>query len=282
MPVKTSRFNNGKSKPVATDGGTNVDITAPTKLSGMSSIKLAINEQEQLKIDSCVKKCQERITHSLDGDFEYHHLAITRSNKFLRRHDSEKMKMFVLFVDLSGSTRMSSELSPDILAMVIRLFSQEMAYVIESHDGYVLKYVGDAVIGYFPTTKVPDVVKNVIFCAQAMVSVIQNAINPILQKVGFPLLQIKITIDFGNNNIVRYGSDVKKSHIDIIGLSVNLAAKMQTLGKPNQLIIGNQVFLKLSPRLKTCFNKIKVSPKVWSYHDLISKNPYPLFLTCLS
>ncbi|MGI0007626.1 MAG: adenylate/guanylate cyclase domain-containing protein [Nitrosotalea sp.] len=176
---------------------------------------------------------------------------------------------------------MSSELSPDVLAKIIRLFSQEMAYVVEYYGGFVLKYVGDAVIGYFPIMKTTTTAKNTIFCAQAMIAVIENAINPILQKVGYPSLQIKTTIDFGDNNIVRYGSDRQKSHIDIIGLSVNLAAKMQSLGKPNQLVIGKQVFLKLSPGLKVCFRKIKVSSKVWSYHDFTSKGPYPVFLTQL-
>jgi adenylate cyclase len=243
--------------------------------------RLTINDWEQSKIESCMIKCQKRMIHSLDRSFEYHHLAITRSNKFLRRYDSKKMKMFVLFVDLGGSTKMSSELSPDKLAKIIRIFSQEMAYVIESYDGFVLKYVGDAVIGYFPTAEMATV-KNVIFCAQAMMSVIDNAINPILQKAGYPSLQIKITIDFGNNNIVRYGSDRQKSHIDIIGLSVNLAAKMQSLGKPADLVIGKQVFLKLPKQLKICFKRIKVSSKVWPYHDFVIKKPYPLFLTQLS
>src|SRR5574340_297709 len=248
----------------------------------LKMIKLTTNRKEQSKIESCIKKCQNRTTRSLNGDFEYHHLAISRSNKFLRMHDSEKMKMFILFVDLGGSTKMSSELSPDVLAKIIRLFSQEMAYIVESYDGSVLKYVGDAVIGYFPERKALATAKNAVFCAKAMVSVIENAINPTLQKAGYQSLQIKITMDFGDNNIVRYGSDIQKSHIDIIGLSVNLAAKMQSLGKPNQLIIGNQVFLKLSPQLKTCFKKIKVNSKVWPYHDLVSKSPYPLFLTWLS
>jgi len=243
-------------------------------------IKLAISKQEQAKIQSCIKKCQERITYSLDENFEYHHLAIEKSSKFLRKHDSEKMKMFVLFVDLGGSTKMSSELSPDTLAKIIRLFSQEMAYVIESYDGFVLKYVGDAVIGYFPARMIATA-KNPVFCAQAMVSVIEDAINPTLQKAGYPSLQIKITIDFGDNDIVRYGSNRQKSHIDIIGLPINLAAKMQSLGKPNQLVIGKQVFLKLPQRLKVCFQKIKVSSKVWPYHDFASKKPYPLFLTQL-
>lgn len=244
-------------------------------------IKLTLNNKEQSKIESCIKKSRKRITHSLDKDFEYHHLAIARSNKFLRRHDSEKMKMFVLFVDLGGSTKMSSELSSDVLAKIIRLFSQEMAYIIEYYDGFVLKYVGDAVIGYFTARQVLNA-KNTIFCAQAMVSVIQKAINPILQKAGYPCLQIKITMDFGNNNIVRYGSNKQKSHIDIIGLSVNLAAKMQSLGEQNQLVIGNQVFLKLSRQMKVDFRKIKASSKVWPYHDFTSKQPYPVFWTNLS
>lgn len=191
------------------------------------------------------------------------------------------MKMFILFVDLGGSTKMSSELSPDALAKIIRIFSQEMAYIIESYDGFVLKYVGDAVIGYFPA-KTITTAKNPVFCAQAMVSVIEDAINPILQKAGYPSLQIKITIDFGDNDIVRYGSNRQKSHIDIIGLSVNLAAKMQSIGRPNQLVIGKHVFLKLPKQLKVRFKKIKISSKVWQYHDFTIKKPYQLFLTQLS
>jgi len=245
-------------------------------------IKLTISDQEHSKIESCIKQCRKRITHSLEKEFEYHHLAIARSNKFLRKHDSKKMNMFVLFVDLGASTKMSSELSPDVLTKIIRLFSEEMAYIVEYYGGFVLKYVGDAVIGYFPIRRMDTTAKNPILCAQAMMSTIESAINPILQKSSYPILQIKITIDFGKNNIVRYGSDKQKSHIDIIGLSINLAAKMQSLGKPNQLVIGNKVFLKLPHRLKVYFKKIKVSSKVWSYHDFTSMTPYPVFLTYMS
>lgn len=245
-------------------------------------MKLKVTPLARLEIESAVEKCKKRMMYALDAGFEYHHLAISRSNRFLRKHDSKKMNMFVLFVDLGESTKMSSELSPDVLGKIIRIFSQEMAYIIEYYDGFVLKYVGDAVIGYFPARRTLTTAKNTIFCAQAMMSVVENAINPILQKADYPSLQIKITIDFGNNNIVRYGSDRQKSHIDIIGLSANLAAKMQILGKPNQLVIGKQVFLKLPRQLKIGFRKIRVSSKVWPYHDFSSKLAYPLFLTQLS
>lgn len=221
------------------------------------------------------------MTHSLDAGFEYNHLVIARSNRFLRRHDSKKMRMFVLFVDLAGSTRMSSELSPDVFGKIIRLFSQEMAYVIENYGGYVLKYVGDAVIGYFPTDGMTDeVAKKSIYCAQAIVSVIERAINPTLKEAGYPQLKVNLSIDLGKNNIVRYSSDKKKSHIDIIGLSINLASKMQGIGKPNQLIIGNQVYLKLPSQLKACFKKFLPKTKTWIYHDF-TRQRYPIFLTRL-
>ena len=54
---------------------------------------------------------------------------------------------------------MSMIMSPNSLSTIISSFSQEMSYVIEQFHGYVLKFVGDAVIGYFvdnETTKIPD------------------------------------------------------------------------------------------------------------------------------
>lgn len=243
--------------------------------------KLRPSRKERSEIALAIKKCQNRISGSLEGKFEYHHLAIARSTKFLRRNDSKRLKMYVLFVDLGSSTKMSSELSPESLAQIIRVYSQEMAYIVECYGGYVLKYVGDAVIGYFPAQSSAALSKKIVLCAQTMVSVISDAINPVLREEGYPGLQIKISVDYGENNVVRYGSDRKISHIDIIGLSINLAAKMQILGKPNQIVMGKQVFFRLPPKLKTCFKKLKVNSKVWPYHDFTSKRPYPVFFTQL-
>lgn len=245
--------------------------------------KLKIPPQIRLEIESSVKKCKKRMAHALDDGFEYNRLAVPRSNRFLRKHDSEKMNMLILFVDLGASTRMSSELLPNALGKIIRLFSQEMAYVIEGHGGYVLKYIGDAVIGYFPADEMLRVVtKKSIYCALTMVNVIERAINPTLQEKGYPQIKIKVSIDLGENSIMRYGLDKKKSQIDIIGLTINLASKMlQGVAKPNHLVIGNRLYLKLPDRLKTCFKKLHVNTKTWIYHDFTSKQPYSIFLTRL-
>ena len=55
----------------------------------------------------------------------------------------------VLYVDLVGSTKMALEMPSEKIATIISSFAQEMAAVIRQHHGYVLKFVGGAVIGYF-------------------------------------------------------------------------------------------------------------------------------------
>ncbi len=57
-----------------------------------------------------------------------------------------------MYVDLVGSTNMSMTLPIDKLVSIIRAFTYEMSSVIQSHKGYMLKYVGDAVIAFFPST----------------------------------------------------------------------------------------------------------------------------------
>ncbi|MDH3313821.1 MAG: hypothetical protein OEM28_11860 [Nitrosopumilus sp.] len=54
-----------------------------------------------------------------------------------------------MYVDLVGSAQMVMDLPQKQLAMIVSSFAQEMGYVIKQHNGYILKSVGDAVIGYF-------------------------------------------------------------------------------------------------------------------------------------
>lgn len=249
----------------------------------MQPWEFKITKRKSFEIDHFITKSKARITNSLNLEFEYHHLATSRSKKFLRKFESKRMNMLILFVDLKNSTKMSSELPSDKLTRIIRIFSQEMAYTIEFFGGFVLKYVGDAVIGYFPWYEKPlDAVKNSVYCAKTMGMIIKNVINPIFLKSGYPSLDIKISIDFGKNSIVRYGADVQKSHIDIIGLSINLAAKMQGLGKTNQVIIGKKVYDKLSESQRKYFKRLLVDSRRWPYHNLKSKGSYPVFWCSLN
>ena len=71
-------------------------------------------------------------------------------NKFLRRHVNEKVRLVILYIDICDSTKMSLLLSTTDFALIVKVFSQEIAFAVRSYGGYILKYVGDAVIAVFP------------------------------------------------------------------------------------------------------------------------------------
>ena len=217
--------------------------------------------------ETLIKKVQKRVWSALKKGYEYDY-SLDESDKFLREHVSSRLKMIVLFVDLVGSTQMTLQLPADKVAKIISSFSQEMGFVIKNHYGYVLKYVGDAVIGYFATPDSPLVAAdNAVNCAKSMISVIEKGINPILNEYDYPELSVKIGMDFGENTIVRYGADEIKSHVDILGPGMSIASKITNLARPNQILIGEDVYEKLHPTLKQSFKEVEWHGNEWNYHD---------------
>jgi adenylate cyclase len=78
------------------------------------------------------------------------HTSIRRGQNFLLNHISSKIPLVVIYADLVGSTNMSMTLPVDNLITIIRAFAHQISLVVDSHEGYVLKYVDDAVISFFP------------------------------------------------------------------------------------------------------------------------------------
>ena len=63
-------------------------------------------------------------------------------------------------------------------------------------------------------------------------------------------------MDFGQNIVVRYGADETNSHVDLMGPAMNIAAKIQNMAKPNQILIGSDVCKRLHPSSQTHFQEI--------------------------
>lgn len=215
-----------------------------------------------MNTDEIILETQKRVWGSLNNGYEYTGV-LNDSDKFLRENVFSKLNMAVLYVDLVGSTKMSSEMSVEKIALVISSFAQEMAKSIKQYHGYVLKFVGDAVIGYFIAKEDESVaVDDAIKSAKLMISVIRKGINPILNQYGCPDLMVKVGIDFGENMVLRYGKDPEQSIVDIIGNSMNIGAKIQSMAKPNQILIGDEVYQKISPELQKEFTE-----KIWENHE---------------
>jgi class 3 adenylate cyclase len=170
--------------------------------------------------------------------------SIKRGQDYLLNHVDSKLSLVVMYADLVGSTKMSMSLPVERMAKIIKAFLHELSSVVKSYNGFLLKYVGDAVIAFFPSGFNKYLSCNTAFqCANSMIKVIVNGINPLLEKDKdhYPRLAVKIGIDEGENLAIQYEFD-KSAPIDLIGYPMNVAAKMTSLTGPNKISTGNNVY----------------------------------------
>ena len=227
--------------------------------------------------ETVIRDTQMRVRKSLEVGYEYDGIE-DESDRYLRKNVLKHIEMAVMYVDLVGSTHMALEIPPKMVAIIMSAFAQEMAYVIKQYNGYVLKFVGDAVIGYFVAGANPLLAAyNAVNCARTMISVIRDGINPILGQYYYPELKAKIGIDCGQSVVVRYGSDAKMSHVDLIGPVMNIAAKIQSKAAANHILIGSDVYDRLHPEAKRMCRLMKWDKDEWSYRSRKSGGIYSVY-----
>ena len=215
-----------------------------------------------------IKNIQIRVERTLEQGPPID-LSTLKCQQYLKRHINNKTKLVVLCVDLVGSTKLTLSLTPHELISIINIFSTEMSMIISGYGGYVLKYVGDAVIGIFPADfDAQKACLNSVNCAKTMLKVITQVINPVFYN-KLPLIEIKIGVDLGESMVVLYGKNVDIAHIDIIGSGISIAAKITALAKPNQILISENIFETVFQVIKDIsLKKLDIVEKNWDYNNI--------------
>jgi len=226
--------------------------------------------------ETLVAQTQERLSRALKRRYQYES-NLKPGQEFLLNHINSKIPLVIMYADLVGSTNMSMTLPIEKAVTIIRSFSYEMSAIVQSYAGYVLKYVGDAVIAFFPSgyNKLLACDKAV-RCAKSMITVIKNGINPILNKYDYPELRVKIGISEGESLIVPYGHD-KSSTIDILGYSMSISAKITSLTVPNTITIGDNVYSVLHPQIRMKFKEVKLRIEDWKFINRQTGQTYKLY-----
>ena len=243
-----------------------------------NTISSSTSANDSLIVDAktLVAQTQDRMWKALEGRYLYDS-SLKDSQDFLFNHVNSKVSLVIMYVDLVGSTKMSMTLPVDKMVTIIRAFTYEMTSTVRSYGGYVLKYVGDAIIAFFPASYNKLLAcDKAVQCANSMISVIKNGINPMLKQYDYPELHIKIGIDEGENVIGQYGHD-KRSLIDILGYNMSVTAKLTTLTNPNKITIDEDVYDILHPEIKNKFIEIKYDIEKWKYLDKHTGRIYKLY-----
>jgi class 3 adenylate cyclase len=251
----------------------------------------------QLSLDSIMKKSQLRVRKTLEGRPEFVMSSVETQN-VLKKLAKYKTTLVVLHVDLVGSTKLAMRLPLDRLTMVIQAFNQEMSVAVKAFGGYVLKYVGDAVLAFFvvpvPKSEAKAACINALNCAKYMLRTAREAINPILNQYDYPEMNLRIGVDIGENAIIQSGWDihpnirdrgknnkndiinnnhnkkqqrplVKKPVYDLLSYTISIAVKMTSLAHPNHIVIGDPMYNLMDDKQRSAFQRLNMTPDIWSY-----------------
>jgi adenylate cyclase len=273
---KSERKVNIKKKKEQKKEVDNVNTKLLNRIIGSNLTKENENRNVELvDLQTLFSQRQDRLWKALEERYQYNS-SVKRGQEFLLNHVNSKVELVIMYIDLVGSTKMSMTLPVEQLVTIIRAFTHEISSVVESYNGYVLKYVGDAIISFFPCGFNKYLISDKsVQCAKSMINVIKNGINPILTKHDYPELSVKIGIDEGEDVVVQYGYD-KSSLIDILGYSMNVAAKITSLTAANKISVGNVIYKLLHPTMQSKFELLSID-QGWKYVDRETGELYKVF-----
>jgi class 3 adenylate cyclase/predicted ATPase len=139
---------------------------------------------------------------------------------------AERRQLTVMFCDLVGSTALSARLDPEDLRDVIAVYHRSVAEVVTRFEGFVARYMGDGILIYFgyPRAQENDA-ERAARCALAVVEAVSGL------KLAEEL-QARLGIATG---MVVVGGGAPEH--DVVGETPNLAARLQTLAEPNNVLI---------------------------------------------
>ena len=275
-----------------------------TKLVSEALSLSSFHLENVVDLTSAIRIAQSRVWRALRSKSEFT-ITFEETQLILEKFAESRIMLVVLHIDIVGSTRLSMMLPIDRLATIVRSFYQEMSTMISAYGGYVLKYVGDAILSFFVVS--PDLhnlslsCTNAAHCARSMIKVLQQGINPILSQYDYPEISVRIGIDVGENTVIQSGWDIhskevqtdgetdqtkkiislqnsnfendskkevmflKKPIYDILGYTISITSKITAFAKPDQIVIGQLVYESLDKSQKSIFRELNINTEVWDY-----------------
>jgi len=154
--------------------------------------------------------------------------------------DSERKHVTVLFSDISGYTAMTEKLDPEEVKEIMGRVFGEISQVVARYEGFIEKFIGDAVMALFgaPKTHEDDPVRAI--KAAREIHDIVSAISPKYEKrIGKPL---SMHTGICTGLVVTGDVNLEKGTHGVLGDTINTASRLSGLAKPGEIVVGTDTY----------------------------------------
>ncbi|MBX3321164.1 MAG: AAA family ATPase [Nitrospira sp.] len=155
------------------------------------------------------------------------------------RDHAERRQLTIMFCDLVGSTALASQLDPEDLQTAIRRFLDTCSQAIGRFNGYIAKYMGDGLLVYFgyPHAYEHDA-ERAVHAGLAVLDLVKALPSDDPTQLGS---NIAARIGIATGQVIVgevLGQDTSRER-SVFGETPNLAARLQSLAAPNQLVVDS-------------------------------------------
>jgi class 3 adenylate cyclase/tetratricopeptide (TPR) repeat protein len=181
-------------------------------------------EQDSLFCDECGQRLEE----------------VEAQESGVPKAEGERKYVTVLFSDLSGYTTMSEKLDPEELKEIMSRIFGEIAQVVAKYEGFIEKFIGDAVMALFGVPKAhEDDPVRAILAAREIHNLVE-AMSPGLEaKIRRP---ISMHTGINTGLVVTGDVNMEKGTHGVAGDTINLASRLQSLAKEGEILVGHDTY----------------------------------------
>ncbi len=155
----------------------------------------------------------------------------------------DRREVAVLFADIKGFTSMSEVMDPEEITLLLNPLLMSLGDAIYAYEGYVDKFMGDAVMGLFgaPLAHENDP-ERAVLAGLAMLDIIERH-----NKESDQSLLLRVGINIGTVVAAQLGSEMQLQYT-VLGDTVNVASRLETAAEPNTVLVSEMVHQRISDR----------------------------------
>ncbi len=154
--------------------------------------------------------------------------------------EGERKHVTAIFSDMSGYTAMSERLDPEEVKEITARIFGEISQIIDKYDGFIEKFIGDAVMALFgvPKAHEDDPVRAIKAAGEIHNAV--KAISPEFEaRIGKPL---GMHTGINTGLVVTGVVNLEKETHGVAGDTINVAARLSSFAEDHEIVVGPDTF----------------------------------------
>jgi adenylate cyclase len=157
---------------------------------------------------------------------------------------TQRKKLTIFFSDIQDFTGATQRLQPEEMASLLNEYLTEMSTIALAHGGTIDKFTGDGLLIFFGDPETEGAEEDACSCLQMAESMRRRLaeLNAKWRRAGLNhSLRVRMGINTGFVSVGNFGSPDRMDYT-VIGAEVNVAARLQALAAPGQIIMSYETY----------------------------------------